>query len=557
MLSTRMRGVAVRRAGRPLCLGKQGWRGVCGTDENHGGLVIVARRKLKICQWSSSIGVRAGVGVDWRYYATSRSHSSLSQLSDCRADAGRSRFGFGTTVSSGVRIMATAQRDNTSILLLLEATGVSRCRPTSVCHCHPPRHNRNLHTNNIRIVGHHPHPHRHQQSSSFSTASTPASAPQHASESRLSSSSLPPYSHDAGTGTNHSSDATTTTTRTPTRTLTTTTTNFDTTTRHTVCHACHGEGVSLDGEKWRRSKIKQTQKRNKQKQTQRQRQMRQTADDEMVVIANQQQQHKDDKSTRAPTPTPPKSEQIIPPPPRMSSAADNDNDDASASSTPHNISRTATSTFLQGLDQVLSTIRRPHFAMQTCSVCHGTGLRMNTNQDHIHNPAGGTETTKQANLNANVNMNMNINEHGDQDQLNSPHRHRHQTHHDKQSGAGDGTITSSSSNEERAAFMGAADENEHEHVYEEHDQSNNSNPNPPQHDHEHESLDFSVSIVGGGIGGCALALALCQRGISCQLFERDEHAHQRSQGYGLTLQQVCHVITRYLLHVLMRCHAIL
>jgi len=43
--------------------------------------------------------------------------------------------------------------------------------------------------------------------------------------------------------------------------------------------------------------------------------------------------------------------------------------------------------------------------------------------------------------------------------------------------------------------------------------------------------------VGGGIGGCALALALCQRNISCTLYERDISSNVRSQGYGLTIQQ--------------------
>ena len=48
---------------------------------------------------------------------------------------------------------------------------------------------------------------------------------------------------------------------------------------------------------------------------------------------------------------------------------------------------------------------------------------------------------------------------------------------------------------------------------------------------------FHVSIVGGGIGGCALALALCQRNIPCTLYERDKSSNVRPQGYGLTIQQ--------------------
>jgi hypothetical protein len=48
---------------------------------------------------------------------------------------------------------------------------------------------------------------------------------------------------------------------------------------------------------------------------------------------------------------------------------------------------------------------------------------------------------------------------------------------------------------------------------------------------------FHVGIVGGGIGGLALALALHGKGIHCTVFERDESFDQRHQGYGLTLQQ--------------------
>lgn len=46
-----------------------------------------------------------------------------------------------------------------------------------------------------------------------------------------------------------------------------------------------------------------------------------------------------------------------------------------------------------------------------------------------------------------------------------------------------------------------------------------------------------VAIIGAGIGGVALALALLHRGIPYTLYERDESFDARSQGYGLTLQQ--------------------
>jgi len=46
-----------------------------------------------------------------------------------------------------------------------------------------------------------------------------------------------------------------------------------------------------------------------------------------------------------------------------------------------------------------------------------------------------------------------------------------------------------------------------------------------------------VAIVGAGIGGVALAVACLHRGIPFSLFERDHRFDERSQGYGLTLQQ--------------------
>lgn len=46
-----------------------------------------------------------------------------------------------------------------------------------------------------------------------------------------------------------------------------------------------------------------------------------------------------------------------------------------------------------------------------------------------------------------------------------------------------------------------------------------------------------LAIIGGGIGGVALAVACLHRGISFTLYERDLGFDARSQGYGLTLQQ--------------------
>jgi 2-polyprenyl-6-methoxyphenol hydroxylase-like FAD-dependent oxidoreductase len=51
-----------------------------------------------------------------------------------------------------------------------------------------------------------------------------------------------------------------------------------------------------------------------------------------------------------------------------------------------------------------------------------------------------------------------------------------------------------------------------------------------------------VAIIGGGIGGVALAVACLHRRIPFTLYERDQNFEARSQGYGLTLQQATKVI---------------
>ncbi|WBX72370.1 FAD-dependent monooxygenase [Tenacibaculum retecalamus] len=51
-----------------------------------------------------------------------------------------------------------------------------------------------------------------------------------------------------------------------------------------------------------------------------------------------------------------------------------------------------------------------------------------------------------------------------------------------------------------------------------------------------------VAIIGGGIGGVALAVACLHRGIPFTLYERDDSFNSRSQGYGLTLQQASNAI---------------
>ena len=62
------------------------------------------------------------------------------------------------------------------------------------------------------------------------------------------------------------------------------------------------------------------------------------------------------------------------------------------------------------------------------------------------------------------------------------------------------------------------------------------NPIPDRENYPH------VAIIGGGIGGVALAVACLHRGIPFTLYERDKNFNTRSQGYGLTLQQASKAI---------------
>ena len=58
-----------------------------------------------------------------------------------------------------------------------------------------------------------------------------------------------------------------------------------------------------------------------------------------------------------------------------------------------------------------------------------------------------------------------------------------------------------------------------------------------------DNEDFPhVAIIGGGIGGVALAVACLHRGIPFTIYERDSSFDERSQGYGLTLQQASKAI---------------
>lgn len=56
---------------------------------------------------------------------------------------------------------------------------------------------------------------------------------------------------------------------------------------------------------------------------------------------------------------------------------------------------------------------------------------------------------------------------------------------------------------------------------------------------------LQVAIIGGGLGGLALGVALMHRNIPFQIFERDSDFSQRSQGYGLTMQQASRALAAF------------
>lgn len=75
-------------------------------------------------------------------------------------------------------------------------------------------------------------------------------------------------------------------------------------------------------------------------------------------------------------------------------------------------------------------------------------------------------------------------------------------------------------------------------VYKDEQSQENSNPTSSiNQDRVLPSDVIPVAIIGGGIGGVSLALALKLRGIPYRLFEKDVNINVRKQGYGLTLQQ--------------------
>ena len=66
-------------------------------------------------------------------------------------------------------------------------------------------------------------------------------------------------------------------------------------------------------------------------------------------------------------------------------------------------------------------------------------------------------------------------------------------------------------------------------------------PSLPNNTPDQESYPH-LAIIGGGIGGVALAVACLHRQIPFTLYERDSGFDARSQGYGLTLQQASKAI---------------
>ena len=66
--------------------------------------------------------------------------------------------------------------------------------------------------------------------------------------------------------------------------------------------------------------------------------------------------------------------------------------------------------------------------------------------------------------------------------------------------------------------------------------SSDIRPMPDKENYPH------IAIIGGGIGGVALAVACLHRNIPFTLYERDSCFDSRSQGYGLTLQQASKAI---------------
>ena len=71
--------------------------------------------------------------------------------------------------------------------------------------------------------------------------------------------------------------------------------------------------------------------------------------------------------------------------------------------------------------------------------------------------------------------------------------------------------------------------------------------NFPQVDNENYP---HVAIIGAGIGGVALAVACLHRGIPFTLYERDKSFSDRSQGYGLTLQQASKAMKSFGINIL-------
>ena len=50
-----------------------------------------------------------------------------------------------------------------------------------------------------------------------------------------------------------------------------------------------------------------------------------------------------------------------------------------------------------------------------------------------------------------------------------------------------------------------------------------------------DTSSFHVVVIGAGLGGLAIALALQRNRVKCVVYERDNKLTDRRQGYGMTL----------------------
>jgi salicylate hydroxylase len=59
------------------------------------------------------------------------------------------------------------------------------------------------------------------------------------------------------------------------------------------------------------------------------------------------------------------------------------------------------------------------------------------------------------------------------------------------------------------------------------------------------NIKYPIGIIGGGLGGCALAVAFLHKGIDFNIYEKDISFDSRKQGYALTMQQAVNILGTY------------